>query len=157
RAARADADDRRNRGLLVDARKDEGRAVLVALGVIAAQQDIEAGASLPFERSVDRIDIVIAEIEAVEGADHIAVAIAEPARDSHRCGVAKWKVERSRTFEKIILAHAEACLARGYAQLRLAGLDQDRAANGVAAEQRALRTAQDLDAADVAQFDRPAD
>ena len=55
------------------------------------------------------------------------------------------------------LPTADAAAAAEFAELGLLGADQDRAADGVAAEQRALRPAQDLDARDIAEIDRAAD
>src|SRR5690606_36861428 len=87
----------------------------------------------------------------------IAVALAEPARDAGGGGAGDGNVERGEAFEQVVAADAHAGPARELADLGLAGADQDRAADRVAAEQRALRAAQHLDAGDVAELERAAD
>src|SRR5690606_34461516 len=90
-------------------------------------------------------------------ANDVAVTLAETRRDARGRGFAEGQVERGEPFDEIVAARPDARAAGELAELWLAGADQDRAADRVAAEQRALRAAQDLDAADVAEFDRAAD
>src|SRR5690606_23799574 len=111
---------------------------------------------LPAKGRVQGHDILVAEIEPVEGPDDIAIPFAEPARDAGRGGFCQRDIERGEALVEIVAADPHPRAAGQLADLRFARADQDRAANRVATEQRALRSAQNLDARDIAEFQRPA-
>src|SRR6185369_5282079 len=101
--------------------------------------------------------VLVAQIQAVERTDHIAVALAETARDPGRDRLAERDVERRETLVIIVAADTDPPPAVEHAELRLARAHQDRAADRVTTEQGALRTAKHFDPGNVAEIDRPAD
>src|SRR5690606_33757299 len=111
---------------------------------------------LPTESAVQRHHVFVAEIEPVERSDDITVALAETTRNARRSRLGNRNVERSEAFDQVIASDAEPRLAGEFAELGLACTDQDRTADRVAAEQRALRPAQHLDTGDVAELQRAA-
>ncbi len=133
----------------VDAQQSHGRAVLAIPGGLDAHVGTKPIVGHPGEGQATGQGIVVAEILAV-GALHVAVLVQRSHRQPRGHGVADRQIQRAFGVQQVVRAsrhgHRTAELAAGF---RLHRGDRYGAADGVAAEQRALGTAQHLQLLDV--------
>ena len=123
----------------------DGVCVLVLLRVVVAVVELERIARSPHQRRADGLVLHLARFPAERQVVEVAVALPVCARDLECELLAHRDVDVAVELLVVIVAVAEAHAA---AELRLRTLpgDVDDAGDRVAAEQRALRAAQDLDA-----------
>ena len=133
--------------LLLDA-----RAVVLLVEVIADQVEPGVGIGLPRQGAADRIQVAPVDPGIVVGVVGIAVAVEIGAGDADPQRVGQGQVEHPLHLLGIVIAVFELAGGVDRRQVGLGGDEVDHARGRVAAEQRALRPAQDFDPLKVEEF-----
>src|SRR5690606_19862552 len=124
-----------NRCVFVDTGEGEWGAVLVPLGIVRPQRDLEARRRLEPQRTVQGDDVLVAQIEAIELADHVTVTFAEAARNAGSHCIAQRYVQGGEPFDQVVTTRAQPSAPRNRIELRLLRSHKDRTADGITAEQ----------------------
>ena len=138
-------------GILRRGQERGGAAFLVALRIIADQPDREIGAGLIEQLPAHQEAVAIVDVAARHHVAQEAVALEINAIDPRRQDAAQGTGDPQLDAAGVVIADVDLAVElRG--ELGLGGDDRDQARRRIAPEQGALRSAQDFDPVDLAQF-----
>ncbi len=156
RRAVRDIDEAQRHVLVLQFEQRNGRLLFAADVDIPAEADGQLIGRLPLERNASAEAVLVALAAAVEQTLLVAVAGFIGSNRAHCEIVAQRHVDHALEIGAVEPAGRRFELQVKFV-LRLDGIDDDRAADGVLAEQRALRPAQDLHISDVGHVEQRTD
>ena len=128
-----------------------GAARLVLVRIIANEADAEIAGRFEQQLAAHEIAVAVVDPHIVDDIVVEAVALEIDAVDPRGDRIAQRRVDSGFDLDRVVIAIGEGAVAREF-ELGRGGVDVDEAGRGVAAAQRALRAAEDLDPVERSEF-----